>query len=383
MKFSLKNNGIEAGNYSLDGFQRLALGGMFVLTLLTFVGANLHAYLWQSSDWLVSTVLPSVVIKLTNDERSDLAKAPLRRNATLDAAAQMKANHMAKNEYFSHYAPNGTSPWYWFDQAGYTYAHAGENLAIHFTDSTEVVDAWMDSPTHRDNIVNGNFTEIGVGTAKGEYEGYETVYVVQLFGAPAAAPKPAPAPAPVAAATAPKPTPAPTPAPIPEPTPTPVTTEVPEITPEETESLEDGDETVLAANTPKEEPVTPEVATSTATTSVATSTGDTNESIDTDVVMIEKSTIATSSGLAAIALDDATTTTEAEVAGGVATKPHKLLQIIYTLFGFVVAGLLTASVVVEAKKTRYVQMAYGFGLLAIMAGLWYIHTLLTTGAVIV
>ena len=379
MKFGPSNLETETGNYSLDGFQRLALGGMFVLTLLTFVGANLHAYLWQSSDWLVSTVLPSVVIKLTNDERSDLAKAPLRRNVTLDAAAQMKANHMARNEYFSHYAPDGTSPWYWFNQAGYTYAHAGENLAIHFTDSTEVVDAWMDSPTHRDNIVNGNFTEIGVGTAKGEYEGYETVYVVQLFGAPAAAPKPAPAPAPVVAATTPKPAPAPTP----EPTPAQVNTDVPEITPEETESLEDGDETVLAANTPKEDPVTPAAATSTATTSVATTSLDDNESIDTDVVMIEKSTIATSSGLAAIALDDATTTTEAEVAGGVATKPHKLLQIIYTLFGFIVVGLLTASVVVEAKKTRYVQMAYGFGLLAIMAGLWYIHTLLTTGAVIV
>lgn len=382
MKFGLTNPEIETGNYSLDGFQRLALGGMFVLTLLTFIGANLHAYLWQSSDWLVSTVLPSVVVKLTNDERSDLSKAPLRRNVTLDAAAQMKANHMARNEYFSHYAPDGTSPWYWFNQAGYTYAHAGENLAIHFTDSTEVVDAWMNSPTHRENIVNGNFTEIGVGTAKGEYEGYETVYVVQLFGAPAAAPKPAPAPAPVAAATTPKPTPAPTP--TPEPTPAPVTTEAPEITPEQTESLEDGDETVLAINSPEEETEdTPEVGTSTPTTTVATTTGDTDESIDTDVVMIQKSTIATSSGLAAVALDDAATTTEAEIAAGVATSPNKLLQIVYTLFGFVVVGLLTASVVVEAKKTRYVQMAYGFGLLAIMAGLWYIHTLLTTGAVIV
>ena len=382
MKFGLTNPEIETGNYSLDGFQRLALGGMFVLTLLTFIGANLHAYLWQSSDWLVSTVLPSVVVKLTNDERSDLSKAPLRRNVTLDAAAQMKANHMARNEYFSHYAPDGTSPWYWFNQAGYTYAHAGENLAIHFTDSTEVVDAWMNSPTHRENIVNGNFTEIGVGTAKGEYEGYETVYVVQLFGAPAAAPKPAPAPAPVAAATTPKSTPAPTS--TPEPTPAPVNTEVSEITPEQTESLEDGDETVLAINSPEEETEdTPEVGTSTPTTTVATTTGDTDESIDTDVVMIQKSTIATSSGLAAVALDDAATTTEAEIAAGVATSPNKLLQIVYTLFGFVVVGLLTASVVVEAKKTRYVQMAYGFGLLAIMAGLWYIHTLLTTGAVIV
>ncbi len=381
MKFMLKNNKSEAGNYSLDGFQRLALSGMFFLTLLTFVGANLHAYLWQSSDWLVSTVLPSVVIKLTNDERDDVAKVPLRRNPVLERAAQMKAQHMAKNEYFSHYSPDGTSPWYWFDQAGYIYAHAGENLAIHFTDSTEVVDAWMKSPTHRENIVNGNFTEIGVGTAKGEYEGYETVYVVQLFGAPAATPKPA---TPVVA-TATKPIPVPTAAPTltPKLTLPPTPSELPEITVEETERLEDGDETVLAANTPNEVPVATKVATSTPTTSVAIKIADKNETVDDEVVMIEKSTIATSSGLAAVALDDATTTTEAAVIGAVATKPHKLLQIIYTLFGFVVVGLLVASVVVEARKTRYVQMAYGFGLLAIMAGLWYIHTILTTGAVIV
>jgi hypothetical protein len=99
--------------------------------------------------------------------------------------------------------------------------------------------------------------------------------------------------------------------------------------------------------------------------------------------MFEKSTIATSSGLAPISIDEPPVLEDDNITGAVATKPHTLLQIIYTLFGFIVVGLLTASVVVEAKKTRYVQMAYGFGLLAIMAGLWYIHLLLTTGAVIV
>ena len=376
MKLGLKKPESEQGSRALDGFQRLALGGMFVLTLLTFMGANLHAYLWQSSDWLVSTVLPAVVVKLTNAERSDLAEAPLRRNTVLDSAAQMKANHMAKNEYFAHYAPNGTSPWYWFDQAGYTYAHAGENLAIHFTDSSEVVDAWMNSPTHRENIVNGNFTEIGVGTAKGEFEGYDTVYVVQLFGTPAAAPKPVVVKPVVAAASTPPPASAPAPAPV--------TSDLPEITPEETESLEDGDETVLAANTPKEESVVPEIATSTPTTTVSTISETEKESRNSsDVVMFEQSTIATSSGLAPIATDEPPAPEDDNITGAVATKPNTLLQIAYTLFGFIVVGLLAASVVVEAKKTRYVQMAYAFGLLAIMAGLWYIHLLLTTGAVVV
>ena len=172
---------ISTKSYAPDMLQRFAVTLMMLLVLLTFVGANLHALLWQSSQWLVSTVLPAVVVDLTNEERAEFSEAPLRRNSILDEAARQKAEHMAQKEYFAHYAPDGTSPWFWFDQAGYVYAHAGENLAIHFTDSEEVVEAWMDSPSHRENIVSGKFTEIGVGTAKGEFEGYETVYVVQLF----------------------------------------------------------------------------------------------------------------------------------------------------------------------------------------------------------
>ncbi|MCA9362244.1 hypothetical protein KC906_02625, partial [Candidatus Kaiserbacteria bacterium] len=186
--------------------QKVSMSLMGVLVLLTFMGANLHALFWQSSEWLVSTVLPAVVVDLTNEERAENDAAPLRRNSTLDEAAQLKAEHMAQNQYFAHYSPDGVSPWHWFSEAGYVYAHAGENLAIHFTDSAEVVEAWMNSPAHRQNIVDGKFTEIGVGTAKGTYEGYNTVYVVQLFGAPAVpVPAPAPAPTTIAAATAPLP----------------------------------------------------------------------------------------------------------------------------------------------------------------------------------
>jgi len=155
---------------------------MAALVLLTFVGTNMQALLWQSSDWLVSTVLPAVVVDLTNDERADLAAAPLQRNTLLDQAAQQKAQHMAANEYFAHFAPDGTTPWSFFKTSGYVYAHAGENLAIHFTDSTEVVEAWMQSPAHRKNIVDTKYTEIGVGTAKGKFDGYDTVYVDSCLG---------------------------------------------------------------------------------------------------------------------------------------------------------------------------------------------------------
>ncbi|MEK7462450.1 MAG: CAP domain-containing protein [Patescibacteria group bacterium] len=377
-RLAKNKNQVGESRYSLDLFQRMALSGMLVLTLLTFIGANFHAYLWQSSDWLVSTVLPSVVVSLTNAERADISEAPLRRNATLDAAAKLKAEHMAKNQYFSHYAPDGTSPWFWFDQAGYVYAHAGENLAIHFSDSSEVVDAWMKSPTHRANIVGAQYTEIGVGTAKGEYEGYDTVYVVQLFGTPAKAlaiaPKPAPAQA-VAVAQA-----------VEE---TPVVTATPSA---EKEKVEDTD--VLAATDPA--PVTPAKTTTKTVATTSTSTPVLASGEKSKPVVTESKTepvfkkelpifiptmIATSSGLVAL-IEQATTTDKTPIAGMV-TKPSALLQIVYTLFGFIVIGLLVGAAVIEVKRDRYLQVAYSLGLLVIMGGLWFIHSLLTTGAVII
>ncbi len=368
MKLGLQKPKGEQGSYGLDGFQRVALGGMLFLTVVTFVGANLHAYLWQSSQWLVSTVLPAVVIERTNAERADLGKSTLRRNSVLDEAARMKAQHMANNQYFAHYAPDGTSPWFWFDKAGYTYAHAGENLAIHFTDSDEVVEAWMDSPTHRANIVNGLYTEIGVGTAKGTFDGYDTVYVVQLFGAPAAAPvvktipavaQAQPAPAAQVAQATPSESEAPAVAGSEIATPEPIEVtgieEVPDQSPVSTTDNVD-----VPAEVPEVVSASPE-----------------------DVVVVEREMIATSSGLAVANIVEEPTVSSPTSLASIITKPNALLQAIYLFFGLIVVSLLLASVVTEAKRTRYVQMAYGVGLLLVMGGLWYLHSLLTTGAVVV
>jgi hypothetical protein len=106
----------------------------------------------------------------------------------LDAAAQAKADDMAAKGYFSHTGPDGKEPWAWIKEAGYSYQYAGENLAVRFTDSADVVNAWMASPTHRANIVKPAYTEIGVGIAQGEFQGQPATYVVQYFGAPRGAP---------------------------------------------------------------------------------------------------------------------------------------------------------------------------------------------------
>jgi hypothetical protein len=91
---------------------------------------------------------------------------------------------MATKGYFSHTSPEGLSPWHWFDTVGYKFMYAGENLAINFSESTDVEQAWMNSPGHRANILNERFTEIGIATAQGTYQGQPTIFVAQMFGKP-------------------------------------------------------------------------------------------------------------------------------------------------------------------------------------------------------
>jgi hypothetical protein len=96
----------------------------------------------------------------------------------------MKANDMATNGYFSHTSPTGKTPWYWLEQVGYNYQFAGENLAINFTDSQDVTNAWMASPEHRANIEKGQYTEVGTGVATGMYQGKQAIFVAQDFANP-------------------------------------------------------------------------------------------------------------------------------------------------------------------------------------------------------
>ena len=132
-------------------------------------------------------MLPGEGIALTNTERTKVGDAGVVENASLARAAQNKANDMATKGYFSHVGPDGKEPWVWISEAGYQYRFAGENLAVRFDESSDVVNAWMASPSHRANIVKPVYTEIGIGVAQGIYEGVPATFVVQYFGTPAAA----------------------------------------------------------------------------------------------------------------------------------------------------------------------------------------------------
>lgn len=135
----------------------------------------------------MALILPDVLIDETNESRAVNNLNTLKINLVLNTAAQLKANDMASKGYFSHTSPAGLTPWHWFELAGYKFSYAGENLAVNFVDSKDVVDAWMGSPTHRANILSDYFTEIGIGVANGEYNGQEATFIVQMFGRPAPA----------------------------------------------------------------------------------------------------------------------------------------------------------------------------------------------------
>ena len=110
------------------------------------------------------------VVDLTNAERQKAGLKPLAIYNPLMDVAQAKSDDMAKNKYFDHNSPTYGSPFDQMKAAGISYKAAGENIAQGQTTPAQVVQAWMDSPGHRANILNANFTHIGVGyVANGNY----------------------------------------------------------------------------------------------------------------------------------------------------------------------------------------------------------------------
>lgn len=124
------------------------------------------------------------IFSLTNSERIKNGVSPLGWDYNLYLAARAKANHMFKHDYFEHIAPDGTTPWDFIEGSGYTYLVAGENLAIDFYNYSDLMKAWMESPKHKENIIDDEFLNIGIAVVRGEFNDRDTVIVVQIFGYP-------------------------------------------------------------------------------------------------------------------------------------------------------------------------------------------------------
>lgn len=226
----------KSSKHKINKLHRLRLG--WFLGLAVALIAIQFTWFSQTSPGNVLAYAVSVSIgelaNLTNQKRAENGLGALGLNSQLNSGAQAKSNHMVAHNYWAHTAPDGTEPWYFFDMAGYPYIHAGENLAYGFADSAEMIDAWMDSPGHRANIL-GDYKEMGFGITNGSnYQSGEYTVVAAFYGTqstpapPPPPPAPAPAPTPAVAQTQAEPAPEPEPVesntePTTEPEPEPIT----------------------------------------------------------------------------------------------------------------------------------------------------------------
>jgi hypothetical protein len=144
------------------------------LTFFPKIGPKILGY--------AANISPDEVIRLTNEKRVASGLEPLSANNVLSQAAQAKGADMLDKDYWAHVSPDGTQPWKFFIDFGYRYRFAGENLARDFSNPTSAVEAWMASPSHRENILSSKYHEIGIAVVEGDLAGVDTTIIVQFFG---------------------------------------------------------------------------------------------------------------------------------------------------------------------------------------------------------
>jgi uncharacterized protein YkwD len=127
--------------------------------------------------------MASAVIEQMNRERATHGLKPLRVNGELCAAALDRIDDMFAKHYFSHVSPDGIQPWEWVDKRGYDYRAMGENLAVGYSTAESVVDGWMHSPKHRENVLMPAFDEVGVAVVPASPQRpFHGPTVVALYG---------------------------------------------------------------------------------------------------------------------------------------------------------------------------------------------------------
>lgn len=157
-----------------------------LLIILTF--SLLHPISSQKVLSYATDISGRGLLEATNVKRQENGQKNLLLNQRLSDAAQAKANDMASRDYWSHETPEGEAPWVFIDQSGYAYRKAGENLAYGFKNNDATVIGWMNSPTHRENLLDPDYEEVGFGFANApnyQHSGQETI-IVAMYGQPSA-----------------------------------------------------------------------------------------------------------------------------------------------------------------------------------------------------
>lgn len=136
----------------------------------------------------LATIISGDVVLLTNTARLEAGQPTLQMDPILSAAAKAKGEDMLRRGYFAHQSPDGRQPWEWIDRGRYDYLYAGENLAMDFTSAGAIHRAFMASSSHRENILDAHYADIGVAVVSGTMDGRPVDLLVQFFGTRRAAP---------------------------------------------------------------------------------------------------------------------------------------------------------------------------------------------------
>ncbi len=172
----------ESNNQKAKLLHPIGLGVLATLVIAFQVVLNFVPKTFPQVLGYAANIIPFDIVKLTNEKRAQNGMHALVLDSTLSAAAIAKGNDMLAKGYWAHFAPDGTSPWSFFLSFGYKYKYAGENLARDFASSQAAMDAWMNSPSHKDNILNDSYNDIGIGVVEGKLNGVDTTIIVQFFG---------------------------------------------------------------------------------------------------------------------------------------------------------------------------------------------------------
>lgn len=150
-----------------------------VAVAMLFMGFFSQALVGSAQSVSVNT---EQILVLTNEQRSQHGLPVLNLDPKLTELANKKSQDMLDRQYFAHEDPSKKWIWDYAGTVNYDYLYFGENLSEGYMDAKSIVNAWMNSELHKENILRENYTDIGIGIAEGQYMGKDTLMVTQIFG---------------------------------------------------------------------------------------------------------------------------------------------------------------------------------------------------------
>lgn len=155
---------------------------MLVLLLIVMVMGTVQPRQVSRVLGFASTIDSNSLLEATNSQRVKYGESRLELNEALSSAAQAKAEDMQARNYWSHETPDGEQPWSFIDDTNYEYHKAGENLAYGFLNSSATVSGWMNSPSHRQNMLDQGYTDVGFGIVNAtDYLGKDDQTIIVAF----------------------------------------------------------------------------------------------------------------------------------------------------------------------------------------------------------